>query len=76
MGAYDLPGPGDMATWGPCTNHPNDPRTPDAPEVDLDDLYCCLEVVRDLLDKAEAALDDEDEDRALKFLKQARAVLE
>ena len=25
----NLPGPGDEATWGPCLNHPNDPRTPD-----------------------------------------------
>jgi len=24
-----MPGPGDPETWGPCTNHPNDPRTPD-----------------------------------------------
>jgi len=22
-------GPGDPETWGPCTGHPNDPRTPD-----------------------------------------------
>lgn len=25
-------GPGDEATWGPCTGHPNDPRTEDAPD--------------------------------------------
>jgi len=25
----DLPGPGDPETWGPCTGHPMDPRTPD-----------------------------------------------
>jgi hypothetical protein len=25
----NLPGPGDEETWGPCLNHPNDPRTPD-----------------------------------------------
>ena len=25
----NMPGPGDPETWGPCTNHPNDPRTPD-----------------------------------------------
>jgi len=25
----NLPGPGDPETWGPCLNHPNDPRTPD-----------------------------------------------
>ena len=24
-----MPGPGDPETWGPCQNHPNDPRTPD-----------------------------------------------
>lgn len=28
-GWRDLPGPGDEATWGPCRNHPLDPRTPD-----------------------------------------------
>lgn len=26
----NIPGPGDPETWGPCTNHPLDPRTPDA----------------------------------------------
>lgn len=26
----NLPGPGDPETWPPCTNHPNDPRTPEA----------------------------------------------
>ncbi|MBW1673545.1 MAG: hypothetical protein JRJ45_07830, partial [Deltaproteobacteria bacterium] len=31
---FNMPGPGDEATWGPCTNHPNDPRTPEAPEID------------------------------------------
>lgn len=25
----NMPGPGDEETWGPCQNHPNDPRTPD-----------------------------------------------
>lgn len=25
----NMPGPGDEETWGPCRNHPNDPRTPD-----------------------------------------------
>ena len=25
----NLPGPGDEETWGPCTGHPLDPRTPD-----------------------------------------------
>lgn len=28
-GWRNLPGPGDEETWGPCLNHPNDPRTPD-----------------------------------------------
>ena len=26
--AHNMPGPGDEVTWGPCTNHPMDPRTP------------------------------------------------
>jgi hypothetical protein len=28
----NMPGPGDPETWGPCQNHPNDPRTPDDTE--------------------------------------------
>jgi hypothetical protein len=28
----NMPGPGDPETWGPCRNHPNDPRTPDISE--------------------------------------------
>jgi hypothetical protein len=28
----NMPGPGDPETWGPCTGHPNDPRTPDDTE--------------------------------------------
>ena len=31
-GWRNLPGPGDEETWGPCTGHPNDPRTPEAVE--------------------------------------------
>lgn len=27
-----IPGPGDQQTWGPCTGHPNDPRTVDITE--------------------------------------------
>jgi hypothetical protein len=27
--AYNMPGYGDEATWGPCTGHYMDPRTPD-----------------------------------------------
>jgi hypothetical protein len=34
----NMPGPGDPETWGPCTNHPNDPRTPDA-AVSEDELH-------------------------------------
>ncbi len=26
---YTMPGPGDVITWGACTGHPMDPRTPD-----------------------------------------------
>lgn len=29
MKAYTDYGPGDEATWAPCTDHPNDPRTDD-----------------------------------------------
>lgn len=28
----NMPGPGDPETWGPCTGHPNDPRTEDGTE--------------------------------------------
>ena len=31
-----MPGYGDAATWGPCTGHPNDPRTDNAAEWDDD----------------------------------------
>jgi len=26
---HNMPGPGDVITWGSCINHPMDPRTPD-----------------------------------------------
>ena len=37
-----MPGPGDEITWGPCTGHPLDPRTPPDPEDEpeqFDDPY-------------------------------------
>jgi hypothetical protein len=35
----NMPGPGDEATWGPPTGHPNDPRTPEYhPETFEDDV--------------------------------------
>jgi hypothetical protein len=27
-------GPGDSETWGPCTGHPADPRTPELDDLD------------------------------------------
>ena len=33
----NLPGPGDEETWGPCTGHPMDPRSPDIDGV-FDDM--------------------------------------
>lgn len=33
MNLATLPGPGDTATFPPCLNHPNDPRTPPAREL-------------------------------------------
>ena len=33
-----LPGPGDESTWPACTGHPNDPRTPEAPDYEELDL--------------------------------------
>lgn len=32
---FDLPGPGDEATWGRCTGHPHDPRTEDFDAADI-----------------------------------------
>ena len=32
-----MPGPGDEETWGPCTGHPMDPRTP--PPIEESDWY-------------------------------------
>jgi len=29
----NMPGPGDVETWGPCTGHPGDPRTEDPTET-------------------------------------------
>ena len=41
-------GPGDPETWGPCTNHPGDPRLPDPYEPTDDDV---LEFYRTSLDE-------------------------
>jgi hypothetical protein len=35
----NMPGPGDEATWGPCTGHPLDPRTPEEPEIVVEFVY-------------------------------------
>lgn len=34
----DMPGLGDPETWGPVTNHPNDPRNDSEPEDEYDDF--------------------------------------
>lgn len=55
----NMPGPGDEATWGPCTNHHNDPRTPDYPgafETREDEL---LDVLLDDPDKVVEAFTGE-----------------
>ncbi len=41
-GPYNLPGPGDEATWPRCTNHPNDPRTPARRPVDPRDAAIAI----------------------------------
>ena len=33
------PGMGDEATWGPCTGHPLDPRTPDDDELTEEEAF-------------------------------------
>jgi hypothetical protein len=35
-------GPGDSSTWGPCTGHPNDPRTEVRPEKEYTERECVL----------------------------------
>ena len=39
LGDRNMPGPGDPETWGPCTGHPMDPRTPES----LPDNECDVE---------------------------------
>lgn len=55
-----MPGMGDCATWGPCYNHPHDPRTPEGdddmsfetPVSQLNVLSSRLEAVDELLNDA------------------------
>ena len=50
-----LPGYGDEATWPPCANHPNDPRSPEPDEDDLDpDVERDPWIERQYLDKQDA----------------------
>jgi len=45
----NIPGPGDPETWGPCTGHPMDPRTPDTSEaVSEEQERICNERMNDL----------------------------
>ena len=55
-----MPGMGDCATWGPCYNHPHDPRTPEGdddmsfetPVSQLNVLSSRLKAVDELLNDA------------------------
>lgn len=59
----NMPGPGDEESWGPCTNHPNDPRTPDAPEPSDAQLDQALaEYIDDNLDPFMRALNTDKDD--------------
>ena len=50
----NLPGPGDPETWGPCTGHPMDPRTPDI-DGQFDDMR--EQMFRDRMEDAEYWVD-------------------
>lgn len=50
MNAITMPGFGDEATWGPCTGHPLDPRTPELTEDE--------EAAEDLNDAISAAISE------------------
>lgn len=50
----NLPGFGDEATWPPCTNHPNDPRTPSAIDEATEREERRYEYRCQLLEEAEA----------------------
>jgi hypothetical protein len=39
MGTQVTAGPGDPCTWGPCTGHPNNPRTPELTRAQKDELF-------------------------------------
>lgn len=48
----NLPGPGDSDTWGACTGHPNDPRTPEL-GADADAILVEIDEIRGHLAHAE-----------------------
>ena len=58
LGDRNMPGPGDPETWGPCTGHPMDPRTPESLPDDECDVEELLEryVASDLAVMFQAAL--------------------
>lgn len=67
-----MPGPGDCATWGPCYNHPHDPRTLEGDDMSfngtthtLRSTACKLEMIDALLNDIANFFDELLEDRAL-----------
>ena len=54
-----MPGPGDFTTWGPCYNHPHDPRTFEGyDDMSFDGTTYTLRSAAEKLDKIDALLDD------------------
>lgn len=51
LGDPNCPGPGDPETWGPCTGHPMDPRTPEP----IPDDECSAEELCERYDALELA---------------------
>lgn len=63
-------GPGDESTWGPCTGHPNDPRTVEEDDT-IAGLRMLIEDVQTQLGRAERAIAAGDLDWAIDVLHSA-----
>lgn len=50
-----MPGPGDSATWPPCSGASNDPRSPAATDA-VEDAQNLIAELRGQLDRAETAV--------------------
>ena len=65
-------GPGDSATWPPCMNHPNDPRTPAS---DDDAALESIDYAIDWLQMAKIAMINGSATKAKQLIDDARETL-